>query len=172
VGGAQYAIATTTFIKTLNNYTTEDKSTADLPYEDKRDLSGADPDGLLNMISEVEDENDNGQNDKIPGSFTKDLTTFDIEDDGYIELPIVSDPSTLTKGSLDVDNDGNPIEFTAAQIFKHVISHEIFHGIGADENGNPFCIMNHVSNNWMRDHHICSYGIDQLRVDNLYSVSP
>lgn len=172
-----YGLGTTSYWISLYNYV------HDLPYKDQPSATGGTTNNLLDPINLCEDKNDNGINDKIghgpsayweagcqtcnldgdlyiPGSYSQTLSTFDIDKDLRVELPVKTDPSTLDPLSLDSD------EYTIPQILKSTITHEWGHAIGAHENGDPFCIMYSISNNWKRDDRFSQYAIDEMRFHN------
>jgi hypothetical protein len=168
-----YGLGTTTYWISLYNYV------YDSPYIEQ------DPtiDSELNPIIDCQDGNDNGINDEIgkgkdkyweagcdgcplqddlyvPGSYTEWGSTFDIDRDFRVELPVRSDPSTLDPSALDLG------ESTIPQILKSTITHEWGHAIGMDHDGDPSGIMYHISNNWIRDDKFSQFAIEQMRFFN------
>jgi hypothetical protein len=90
------------------------------------------------------------------------LSPFDINNDGYVELPLASDPYTVNQ----FDQNGHP--YTKRRVLKHTITHEIGHALaGAYHSNDPECVMYKYSNNWKRDHNLSDYYKSLLRVHNI-----
>jgi hypothetical protein len=136
-------------------------------------------DGKLNPLSVVEDQTD--QLDPIDGvmgdgpdgdwdgdrritTFTTsngDLSPFDIDRDGRVELPLVTDPTTLTSGQ---DN----YEYNLSRVLMHTITHEMAHALaGPSHTSDPTCVMYRYSSNWERHNHLCDYYKSLLRIHNI-----
>jgi hypothetical protein len=90
-------------------------------------------------------------------------TSFDVDRDGKVELPVVSDPQDP---ATDAYNDNYPYEYTKAQVLKHTITHELGHMVGTDHTTVSDCVMNDVSNNWSRDDHFSSSALNAIRFHN------
>jgi hypothetical protein len=74
-----------------------------------------------------------------------------------LELPVQSDP----------DNVNPAFKFSREQVLKHVITHEIGHGVGVNiENADSTCVMYQYSNNWIRDNHFSSGAAALSRIHN------
>jgi hypothetical protein len=74
-----------------------------------------------------------------------------------LELPVASDP----------DNVNPAFKFSREQVLKHVITHEIGHGVGVNiENADSTCVMYQYSNNWIRDNHFSSGAAGLNRIHN------
>jgi hypothetical protein len=96
------------------------------------------------------------------------LNPFNIDDDTYIELPQHSgDPTQVPAAD----------EYELADVYEHVITHEVGHSVGmgagdpnlVDSQGHCFdqtCVMYHYSINWKRADKFCPYHQGQIRVDN------
>jgi hypothetical protein len=108
----------------------------------------------------IEDGNDNGSLDRredsanpskngvldgdqmVPGSYGQIFSTFDVDDNFRVELPVVSNI-----GAIDTS-----LETPFPQAVKHVGTHELIHAVGplvhyTDDEG----LMHEISNNWIRD---------------------
>jgi hypothetical protein len=148
----------TTYQKALNFYFTNK------PYVDGQTWNGTswvNKDGKLNPLNLVEDKNDNGTFNtgedfsagttggmdgdvyKTPVSFTQDLSPFDIDKNGEVELPVASDPYSI-------DRD---FEYKKKHVLKHTITHEMGHAVGvpSSHTTDSSCTMYQYSNNWSRD---------------------
>jgi hypothetical protein len=162
----------------------------DKPYRDGDTNTCRGQDGKLNLITTVDDANDNGvtntgeakknctatqmDGDKmrlisecggvVLCNYNGALTANDIESDGNIELPLVTDPALLTT-SMDQNR-----EYTIEQVLKHVITHELGHSIGAGHNTMGTCVMYDTTTDWKRDNSFSSTAQSQIKIhnDNLY----
>jgi hypothetical protein len=132
-----------------------------------------DADGRLNLPSTAEDRNDNATIDKsedvnknkvldgdtyVQGSFSQDLTVFDINNDGRVELPLATNPAAIDPGS----------EYTRAQALKHTITHEVGHAAGAakEHDTDARCVMYKYSRDWRRDDCFSAVALGQLQIHN------
>jgi hypothetical protein len=135
----------------------------DAPYQDGGGAVGESE--LLESTTQtnmVEDKNDNGErdggensvvNDQIldgdryllDGLLTHDLSTFDIDKDGFVELPVVANPGSLVKDTLDSN------ESTRAQVTKHVLTHEVAHALGAPHTTVDTDLMFNLTTDFRRD---------------------
>ena len=135
-----------------------------------------DPNYSLDPINLVEDKNDNavwntgedktgGTASKLDGdvrvvnSYTQNLSPFDINSNGLIELPVASSPSSVL----------SRYEYTKKQILKHTITHEMGHAVGAADqyhNDDSDCLMYKYSNNWSRDDKFGSVAKGKIQIHN------
>jgi len=164
-----YGLGTTTYQVPLDNYFT------DQPYLDDSAYGVL---GELDPVAsaDVEDKNDNAALDKkedtvsnndvldgdylvVPISYAYDLTVHDIDNDSYVELPLVADPG-LPQSPGFVD------EYTLAQVLKHTITHEVGHALGMNHNANGICLMYQYSNNWRRDDTLSVDALDEMNIHN------
>jgi hypothetical protein len=164
IGTAEsYGANTTTYQISLDGYI-EDK-----PYTDANDNQGLEP----TDDPSVEDGNDNAEDDRIqgqfedvardgldgdlyvPGSFTEALSAFDINRDGFVELPVSSDPGSIPAGTA----------YTEEQVLKHTITHELGHAVGSNHTQDATDVMYEFSNNWSRDDTLGASGT-QMKVHN------
>jgi hypothetical protein len=161
-----YGSSTRTYQITLDNYFTQK------PYTD--DTACSSP--ALNPIGDacVEDKNDNGVEDRKEGngdtilegdhmvypiSYDNDHTVVDVDSDGKIEHPPVTDPSGPANGTY-------PYEYTFAQVLKHTLTHELGHSTGMSHNASDFCLMYMYTNNWSRDDTFSSDALSQMQIHN------
>jgi hypothetical protein len=168
-----YGSGTTTYQNALYYYFN------DRPYKDGFTLSGTTWTGpannKLDPIIKVEDQNDSGINEKsagkwetgcdgcpfksdvvVSGSYNQQLTAFDIDNNGLVELPLASDPNSIDRN----------YEYTKAQVLKHSITHEMGHSVGMGHNSDSTCVMYEYSNNWSRDGKFSNYAIGQMSIHN------
>jgi hypothetical protein len=128
----------------------------------------------LDPISAVEDKNDNGVDDRSKGvwesgsngildpdvykiaSYSEALTTFDIDKDNLVELPVATDPANINI----------LYEYAKVQVLKHTITHEMGHAMGMDHNADSTCVMYEYSNNWSRDDHLSDTAKAQIQIHN------
>jgi hypothetical protein len=78
-----------------------------------------------------------------PGTYTADLSTFDNDGDGLVELPIQNTPGVF--GNVE------PFEATVEQVVKHTITHELGHAVGMVHDANGGCLMYEYTTDWDRD---------------------
>ena len=169
----------------------------DKPYRDGGGLHANAPaaNGLLDPLSDsqkVEDKNDNNifekridvdtyQNGALDGDVfsSTDVTTwnnqnylspFDIDHDGYMELPMQYDPVVAVKGTK------KAFEYEEPDWALSVLTHEIGHAVGMGEGkassvdnlGHCFdknCVMYQYSNNWDRGV-FCPYHQSRILIHN------
>ena len=129
------------------------------------------PDNKLNPLSLVEDQADqlnpidgilgdppNGiwDGDQRLTGFNGDLSPFDINGNGLVELPVVSEIANIV-GEYDFTNVGI-----------HTITHEIAHALaGPTHTSDPQCLMYKYSNNWSRADHLSDIYRSLLRIHNI-----
>ena len=90
------------------------------------------------------------------------LNPFDVDGDGFIELPFKSDPLNADPGVLNPD-----FEYTKAHVLMHTITHEVGHAIGvADHTDVDKCLMYRYSNNYKRADYLSNWFRSMLRVNN------
>ena len=93
------------------------------------------------------------------------MNPFDINGDGFVELPISQDPNAAAANQ----QDGNGLPYTKARVLKHSITHEICHILGktAWHSYNDKCVMYKYSNNWKRDDYLSDEYRELLQIHNL-----
>jgi hypothetical protein len=161
-----YGSGTKTYQKALNYYFT------DRPYRDRTPGTT----GQLDPLSGVEDKDDDGVKDSLEdangsgaldgdlyySSFTtanKDLSAFDIDKNGKVELPVAGKVSAINPDH----------EYTKKQVLKHTITHELGHAVGAADathNSDPSCLMYQYSNNWSRDGFFSNSAKAKIQIHN------
>ena len=93
------------------------------------------------------------------------LNPFDINNDGYVELPFSIDPMGNNQENQQ-DQYGQP--YTKARVLKHTVTHEIGHAMGdVSHTTDPNCVMYEWSNNWRRDDYISDEFRAKLKVHNV-----
>jgi hypothetical protein len=159
-----YGGGTKTYQLPLDNYFGE------YPYIDSTAILGSS--AILDPVDGafVEDQNDNGTNDRrkgkleseaagdvnvlegdlliLPIDYTHHHTALDVDHDGRVELPVINDPNDP---STDATGNTYPNEYTRAQVLKHTITHELGHAVGMSHNSCSTCLMYEWSTNWSRD---------------------
>ena len=133
--------------------------------------------GVLDPLEAVEDKNDNNRIDIIDfntgetedsnsnqvldgdtvilDSYTHEVTTMDIDDDGAVELPAVPSPAAIDP----------QLEQGKAAVLKHTVTHELGHMAGATHTGDMTDVMHTYSRNWVRDHHFGT-SVAALKIHN------
>jgi hypothetical protein len=92
------------------------------------------------------------------------LSPFDIDNDGVVELPFTMDPDNIDPTS-EQDQKGEP--YTKARVLKHTITHEMGHGLGGVQHVlNSKCLMYEWSPDWRRDDYISDEFRARLNVHN------
>jgi hypothetical protein len=167
------------------------KPSLDLYFSDKTYIQGV-PGGVLRAAADatVEDANDNcvgpetikgKSEDKNlagyltgrldgdrcvtstdPNPYGRDRNPFDIDGDGRVELPVVTNAGAV---------DPAQPQYTKAQVQKHTVTHELIHGLGccntADGHDDvPTSIAYKLSPDWKRDGFLSDFGKGQLNIRN------
>jgi hypothetical protein len=104
----------------------------------------------------------------IPTSYAKDFTVFDTNKDSCTELPLVTDPTALTRcPDLSAASASSP-QATRQQAVRLMITHEVGHMIGASiyHNTNPQSVEYQYTNNWDRDNLFGPETAPELRLHN------
>jgi hypothetical protein len=97
------------------------------------------------------------------------LSPFDIDNNGYIELPPAIDPysdnSSNQYATYDDDEWKNP--YTKAWVLMHTITHEIGHALGGYKHSPfPDCLMHDYSYDWKRQDFMSDWYRARLMVHN------
>jgi hypothetical protein len=149
----------------------QDNYFVDKPYRDGG--GGIAGNGRLDPIGTtgLEDANDNGTKDSredkdndgvldhdlyMPGSFAQQLTVFDVNNNGRVELPTVTNATQVT------------IEYTKEQVIKHTITHEIGHAVGMTGShcACPGTLHDQYSTDWQRDGNLSAFSRGEIKIHN------
>lgn len=134
-------------------------------------------DEKLDPLSMVEDQTDqldpidgalgDGPNGSWDGDYrlassdnwgTGSLNPFDIDNNGWVELPLAIDP-----GAIDSD-----YQYDLGHVLLHTITHEMAHALAGPSHTNfPDDLMYRYSNNWGRQDHLSDYYKSLLRIHNI-----
>jgi hypothetical protein len=166
----------------------------DTPYVDGTTWNDStfvsNPNALLDPLSRVEDRSDQltpidgVMGNPANGSWDGDkrlattiewssghLNPFDIDGDGFVELPTMSDPSVLDPLNLDILYPGtaNEIrEYSIYEVRRHTITHEIGHALGGPGHTDvPACLMYKYTKNWSRDGYLSDDFKSRIRIHNI-----
>jgi hypothetical protein len=92
------------------------------------------------------------------------LNPFDIDNDGYIELPMANNPNA---DNATKQQDDKGIPYNKARVLQHTMTHEVIHAIaGPWHSKDPKCVMYEYSSNWKRDDYLCDQYRSQLKIHN------
>ena len=136
--------------------------------------------GRLAPLSEVEDQTDQGvpingviledqPNTTWDGDYRMEardswensvqMNPFDIDNDGYMELPMAADPADVA-GIVAIEADKETV-------LRHTITHEIAHALaGPAHTEDVQCLMHHEAIDWQRDHYLSDFYRSLLRIHN------
>jgi hypothetical protein len=93
------------------------------------------------------------------------LNPFDIDNNGYVELPPASDPDA-DNSDKQHDHLGKP--YDKARVLQHTITHEIIHVLGGPKHSKvSTCVMYEFSNNWKRDDYLSDWYRSRLEIHNI-----
>ena len=94
------------------------------------------------------------------------MNPFDINGDGFVELPIEQTPNSPSLPSS--QQDGNSQPYNKARVLKHSITHEICHILAKNawHSFNERCVMYKYSNNWKRDDYLSDEYRELLQIHN------
>jgi hypothetical protein len=114
----------------------------------------------------------NSQNGKYDGDLrqppsawgTVGMNPFDINGDGFVELPFAQDPDADLAGN---QTDGSE-PYSKARVLKHSITHEICHVLlkYGKHNYDERCVMYDASINWKRDNFLSDEYRERLQIHN------
>ena len=102
----------------------------------------------------------------IPGSFNRQLTTLDVNNDGCIEQPTAADPTTLARCVPTADKADAP-SATKQQVVRSIVTHEMGHLAGITAHtSDPTDIMYLSTINYTRDDHFSSQAAGLVQIHN------
>jgi hypothetical protein len=103
-----------------------------------------------------------------PVDYGKDFSVFDTNKDSCTELPLVTDPTTLTRCPDPSAATAPSPQATRQQVVRLTISHEVGHMIGASiyHSTNPMSVNYQFTNNWNRDNFFGPETAPELRIHN------
>jgi hypothetical protein len=101
----------------------------------------------------------------VAGSFSQQLSAFDVNNDGCTEAPTAADPTTLVRCDPTADTAPAP-SATKQQVARSVITHELGHVVGAGHTSDPTDIMYLSTINFSRDDHFSSAAAALLQIHN------
>lgn len=104
----------------------------------------------------------------IAGSFNLQLSAMDVTNDGCVELPFVSDPTTLPAACDPTAFTANPgPQATKRQVARSLTTHELGHAVGINiHTSDSGDIMYQYSINWTRDGHFSQSAADLIQIHN------
>jgi len=127
------------------------------------------PTGADNGLADSGDAVLNGQlvgDTYIPGSFGQQLSAFDINNDGCVELPTQADPTTLARCTPSADTAAAP-SATKQQAARSIVTHELGHLTGiASHTSDSTDIMYLSTINFTRDGHFSSSAGSLVQIHN------
>jgi hypothetical protein len=96
---------------------------------------------------------------------TEGLSPFDIDGNGFVELPLAKNPDADLYANQH-DDQGNP--YDKARVLKHSITHEICHVLAKTSmhSYDDKCVMYRFSKNWKRDDHLSDEYRELLQIHN------
>lgn len=181
---SSYASRTSVYKKAIDSYF------RDRPYQHRtndptRVVLGPGGVPLLAPITKVGDNSkagaDNGQaeageplgNDNqlagdtyVRDRFDLDLSVMDTNNDGCVELPLATDPTTLSPCDPRAISAPFP-QATKQQVVRHIVTHELAHAAGAPHNStNRNDVMYDEAVNWIRDGFFAPETAALIRIHN------
>ena len=104
----------------------------------------------------------------IAGSFSLHLSAMDATNDGCVELPFVSDPTTISQACDPTAYTANPgPQATKRQVVRSLTTHELAHGVGVSTHTSDSSdVMYQYTINWTRDSHFSQAAADLIQIHN------
>jgi hypothetical protein len=99
-----------------------------------------------------------------PGHPEHDLSPFDVDQDDLL-LPAGQGNHGLEQPGVAAVGP-NVWEYSRAQVFKHVLTHEIGHAVGITHLNDPTGVMFNTTNNWLRDGHFSDVADESIQIHN------
>ncbi len=125
--------------------------------------------GRDNGLIEVGEATINGQlvgDTYIPGSFNRQLTALDVNNDGCIELPTAADPTTVPRCTAGTDTAPAP-SATKQQVVRSILTHELGHAAGvATHTSDATDVMYLSTINFTRENHFSSTAAGLVQIHN------
>jgi predicted Zn-dependent protease len=91
---------------------------------------------------------------------------MDVNNDGCVELPFVSDPTTLPTCDPAAPSAAYP-QATIQQATQSIVTHELAHALGVNlHTTDATCVMYQYSINWIRDGHFSPTAANLIQVVN------
>jgi hypothetical protein len=104
-------------------------------------------------------DGDHRTDDKTAWQNPDQLNPFDIDNDGYVELPMAADPSAVAGLSED--------EADRAKVLMVTTTHELGHAVaGSMHTKDSACLMNEVAIDWKRSDYFSDYFRSLIRIHN------
>ena len=102
----------------------------------------------------------------IPGNFTQQLSAFDVNSDGCVELPTVADPTTISVCTPSADSAASP-SATKQQVVRSIITHELGHATGVSTHTDDATdVMYRSTINYTREDHFGSLATGLIQIHN------
>jgi len=146
-------------------------------WEEIKDNNGNVVTQIERIVLQGNVANDTWDGDKRLGTYDADLSPFNINNDGYVELPSLINPDDPDlnlyhqTGTYDIDGifpyDDGTYQYDKKWVLRHTTTHEIGHGIGGVQHStDESCVMYEWSNNWNRADYLSDWFRARLKIHN------